>query len=449
MKIQYNTTRNESLLNLPKKVFHAWMLPLFIIAFLQTPSKAQVADTTKLTVFEEQLSDPYMKRYGRAPGEGWIGLPKTNSSIRFSGFIQLAVLHDFQNAGFPYEWFVPALIPVPTEDQPGTQFDFRASRVVFESSTNLKRFGLVKSYVEVDFYGNLANPLRDSDPNLRLRQAYVTFVGPDSKIAFTLGQAWSTFVDLETWPMILDMQGPNAMTGARQGMLRGSYAFKKNLVFDLALEQPNTLVQNGNKLSSLPDLAARLNYRGDWGHVQGAGIARQLMAESTEGTGRATAFGYGLLLSGSLNVPGTLRKNSPVDNLGARQDKIQFQLQGGSGLGRYVNDLTTTITPQDAIYQDADQSLHTIPELGWFVCYLHWWNDNLRTQLVYSSVNVDNLSIEEDTALHHTTFALANLSFTLFKRMDIAVEYLYGQRENKDGQTGHANRVQIGFNYGF
>lgn len=150
-----------------------------------------------------------------------------------------------------------------------------------------------------------------------------------------------------------------------------------------------------------------------------------------------------------MTSPGTLRKNSPVDNLGARQDKIQFQVQGGSGIGRYVNDLTTTFTPQDAVYQDSDQSINPIPELGWFVCYLHWWTNKLRTQLVYSSVNVNNLSMEEDTGLHPTTFALANLSFTLFKRMDMAIEYLYRQCENKDGQKGHANRIQIGLNYGF
>lgn len=160
-------------------------------------------------------------------------------------------------------------------------------------------------------------------------------------------------------------------------------------------------------------------------------------------------MGFGLSFSGAHNVPGTLRKNSLVDNLGARQDKIQFQVQGGSGLGRYVNDLTTTFTPQDAVYRNSDQSINPIPELDWFVGYLHWWTNNLRTQLVYSSVKVNNLDIEEDTGLHHTTFALANLSYTLFKRMDIAIEYLYGTRENKNVENGHANRIQIGFNYGF
>jgi len=428
-----------------------FLFPLLTYSQVSKDSPKTEGKDTVVTqsVFEKLGEDPYLKRFGQAPGDGWIPLFKTPTEIRFTGFIQLAVLHDFQDAGFPYEWFVPALISVPTLKQPNTQFDVRASRVAFETRTNTKKAGSVKSMIEFDFYGNLANPLKDTDLNLRLRQAYVSWVGPKTKFAFTLGQAWTTFVDLEVWPEILDMQGPNAMTGARQGLVRGSYAFNDNLIFALSIEQPATLVQNGIGLRDLPDLASKLNWRGDWGHLQVAGIARQLLAESTEGTGRDAAFGYGLIFSGGIKVPGTLRDNSPVDNLGTRQDLIQFQLQGGSGIGRYINDLTTNLTPEDAVYQDDDQTLNPIPEFGWFVAYHHWWADYLRSQIVYSVVNVNNLSIEGDNALHITTFALVNLAYTLFERMDICVEYLYGQRENKNGEKGHANRIQVGFNYGF
>lgn len=33
--------------------------------------------------------------------------------------------------------------------------------------------------------------------------------------------------------------------------------------------------------------------------------------------------------------------------------------------------------------------------------------------------------------------------------MDVGIGYYWGRRENKDGQTGHANRLMVSFYYGF
>ena len=276
-------------------------------------------------------------------------------------------------------------------------------------------------------------------------------MGPLSNISFTAGQAWTTYIDLGVWPELFDLEGPNAMTGTRQGLLRGSYAFgkEKQLVFDLALEQPETLVANGNGLRDLPDLVARLNWQPDWGHLQVAAIGRQLVAESTAGTGRDSAAGWGLSLSGSWLVPGTRRKHAPSDDLGERQDNIQFQIQGGSGTGRYVFDTNAAPTPQDAVYDDATTEITPLEEVGALVAYQHWWTDKLRSQFVYGVVRTDNLTIQPSTALDSTTYAVANLLYRPFHRMDIGLEYYWGERENKSGQTGHANRLLIGVKYGF
>jgi hypothetical protein len=285
----------------------------------------------------------------------------------------------------------------------------------------------------------------------RLRRAYVTWVGPLSNIAFTAGQAWTSFLDLGVWPEVFDLEGPNAMTGLRQGLFRGSYAFgkKKDLVFDAALEQPETQVQNGNGLRDLPDLVARINWQQGWGHLQGAVVGRQLVAESTAGTGKDTAFGWGLSLSGSWKVPGTKRKEAASDDLGPRQDKIQFQVQGGPGIGRYVFDLGSAPNPQDAVYDDATGELTPLDEVGAFVAYHHWWTNKFRSEFVYGVVSVDTLVIQPPGALERTTYALANLLYRPFRRMDFGIEYYWGERENRSGQTGHANRLMLAVNFGF
>ncbi len=399
------------------------------------------------TVFEKLAKDPHNQRYGRTYGDGWIPVPGTRSDVRFGGFIQLNVIHDFQNSGFPYGDFIPALIPVPTDDTTNTEFDARTSRGTFESRTYTDNAGSIKSMISMDFAGNETA----SSIQPRLRQAYVSWVGPQSNISFTAGQAWTTYLDLGVWPELFDLEGPNAMTGVRQGLLRGSYAFgeKKNLVFDLALEQPETAVANGNGLRDMPDLAARLNWQKDWGHLQGTAIGRQLVAESMAGEGKDSAFGWGLSLSGNWLVPGTKRTSAPSDDLGPRQDNIQFQIQGGSGIGRYVFDPGAAPTPQDAVYDDATAELTPLDQFGAFVAYHHWWTNKLRSAVIYGFVRMDNLEIQPETVLEGSTYAAANLIYRPFRRMDIGLEYYYGERSNKDGETGHANRVLLGVNFGF
>jgi hypothetical protein len=140
------------------------------------------------------------------------------------------------------------------------------------------------------------------------------------------------------------------------------------MVFDLALEQPDTALQNiadARAITDWPDLVARLNWQQDWVHLQGAVLSCQLVAEELDtGTDRDSAFGYGLSLSGSWKVPGTQRQSSLVDNLGPRQDTVQFQVQTCSGSGCYVFDLSTAETGYDAFYDVTNQTLEPLDQLG-------------------------------------------------------------------------------------
>ena len=422
------------------------LILIIIICWFASPVIAQQGEPEE-SVFEKLIKDPYNRRYGHAPGDGWIPVPGTSTELRFGGFVQLNIIHDFQDTGFPFGDFIPALIPVPIEDTQNTEFDARTSQLTFETRTNTKKAGAVRTMISMDFAGD------ESEGSIqpRLRQAYVTWVGPLSNISFMVGQTWTTYMDLGVWPEIFDLEGPNAMTGLRQGLLRGSYAFGKNkqLIFELALEQPETFVANGIGLRDLPDLATRLNWQRDWGHLQAAAIGRQLVAVSTAGTGKDQAFGWGLSFSGNWLVPGTICKDAPADDLGVRQDNIQFQVQGGSGIGRYVFDPGAAPTPQDAVYDEVTATITPLDELGAFVAYHHWWTDMLRSEFVYGVVSMDDLTIQPPTALERSSYALVNLLYRPFRRTDIGLEYYWGERENKDGQTGHANRIMFSVNFGF
>ena len=244
---------------------------------------------------------------------------------------------------------------------------------------------------------------------------------------------------------------PDGMSGARQVMFRVSRTFGRcqNYLLDLSVEHPSTGVQNGNGITQWPDFAGRLTGDYDWGHLQGMFLARQLVGEDLTGAGRDAAFGYGLSFSGQVFLPWTEIPTSIVDNLGPRKDSIQFQIQGGQGVGRYIFDLATTVTPQDAIYDDAAQQLRPLGQFSYLVGYRHWWTDRLRSSVMYSAVYVDNLAIQAPTEYRQGQYVVANLAYKLFGRMDVAFEYYYGIRSNRDGVSGEANRINLGFNYGF
>jgi len=412
---------------------------------------AELAARWRESLYSRVSADPNANRYGSPAGKGWVEVPDSRTVLRFTGFVQFDFIHDFQNAGFNYNWFTPALIPTPTDHTPNTEFDPRTSRFAFETHTNSEEVGSVATWVDADFFGNLVGPLDETSLYARLRQCYVTWTAPNSQITFLVGQTWSTYVDGRVWPEILDLQGPNGMTGARQVMFRVSRTFGRfeNYLLDLSVEHPSTGVQNGKGITRWPDFAGRLTGDYDWGHLTGMFLLRQLVGEDLTGAGRDEAFGYGLSLSGQIFLPWTEIPTSIVDNLGPRKDNIQFQIQGGQGVGRYIFDLATTVTPQDAIYDDAAQELRPLEQFSYLVGYRHWWTDRLRSSVMYSTVFVDNLAIQDPTEYRQGQYVVANLACKLFGRMDVAIEYYYGIRSNRDGVSGEANRINLGFNYGF
>jgi len=69
--------------------------------------------------------------------------------------------------------------------------------------------------------------------------------------------------------------------------------------------------------------------------------------------------------------------------------------------------------------------------------------------LTYSWVDVENLDFQDDSAYAKTDRAIINLLWSPVTRVDVGAEFLWGQRENKDGTDGTARQLQIGAKYRF
>ncbi len=356
--------------------------------------------------------------------EGWLRFEGFESQVRFGGFFQTNIIHNFQDPDNKFNKFKPGSFPVPSGKSTSTEIDPRTTRLVLETRTPTP-IGNYSTFISIDFFGN--NDPGDIRP--RLRQGYLTGVGVISGSAFLIGQAFSTFRDVQVFPEMFDLQGPNGWSRLFNGMVRWSFHLDQSnhWVATFAVEDPDSDISNGNGESALPDGILRVDYNGDLHHFMLAFVGRQLKGTNASGSGTDRSFGHGFNLSGKIGIPDC-------------RDTFKFQGFYGSGIGRYINDLDAT-GGQDAYYDDNDKKLKRLMSAGGFGGYQHWWTAAVRSTAVFGFVWVDNRGVQPGSAFKSSYYTLANLIWSPFSHFDVGLEYLWGQRKNKNGQTGHANRM--------
>ena len=378
--------------------------------------------------FDEIRRVPRNRLKGTGADAGWISVPGRKTDIRFGGFVQLNVIHDFQNSGSDFGDFATSRIPVPTDGTSNTEFDPRTSRMIFETRTATS-LGKFSTFLSTDWAGDSD---KSSTADFRLRQVYLTGVGIFTGAAITAGRVNTTFMDNQAWPEIFDLEGPNSLSFIWQGMLRASWELDKakHWIGSFALEQPESDVTNGNGKEAWPDAVLRVDVNDDWGHLSAAALGRQLKASSsTTGGGTDKAAAWGVLFAGKLPVPGTA-------------DNFIFQVQGGKGSGRYIEDLSFE-GGQDGVYDNTREKLRPLKQVGGWASYQHWWTDKLRSTVVGSYQRMDNLNIQSSDSFKSSIYTNGNLIYSPLKNYDIGIEYIWGQRKNKNGQTGRANRLMV------
>lgn len=382
------------------------------------------------TKFDLLRRDPRARLEGTGTQHGWIHLKDFESDVRFGGFFQMNLIHNFQETTNKLGKFQTGKFPVPTGKTTSTEFDVRTTRLVLETRTPT-RVGDYSTFVSIDFFAN--NSPGTVEP--RLRQGYLTGVGVFTGTSFLVGQAFSTFRDTQAFPEMFDLEGPNGWSRLFNGMFRSSIHLDQDnhWMASVAIEDPDSDVSNGNGQSELPDLVTRMDYNGGLVHVMTAFVGRQLKATDTTGSGTDRTFAYGFNVSGKLGI-----SNS--------RDSFKFQGYYGLGIGRYINDLDA-VGGQDAVYDNTKGTLNRLESYGGFGGYQHWWTDRLRSTMVGGYVKVNNLAIQAGNAFSDSIYALGNLIYSPFKHYDIGLEYSWGQRKNKDDQSGHANRLMLAFKW--
>jgi hypothetical protein len=356
---------------------------------------------------------------------GFLQIPNTPLMIKFNAKPRVDITIDTRNAGDDNR-FVTALIPVDTSPSfgGGTQFNINAKGSQLSVDVRAPTVdGSPRFYYENDFFGAGAGEFP-----YRIRQLYGEIYN------LVVGMTYSVFEDPDVWPDTVDYEGPNAMIFARRPLAR--YLLPLNDVWELnfGLEQPDSQVDTSNdpnatSVNHAPDVGVNIRWEdAGVGHVQVAVILRELGVRGPI-DGTQESFGWGVNWSNVFTVVG--------------KDSVQFQLTYGLGIFRYSND--------DFFNNDAAFNRHgemkSIPYFGAVLGYTHFWSEEWRSTVTGGLVHLVNQFSQQPTAYHETHYVSANIVWQIRKRLSIGLETLYGSNEDKAGNTGNVERVQIGVLY--
>jgi len=417
-------------------------------------SSEEIGLREKLESLQEQLAaipeDP-VEAMGEKTFPGSLRVPGTNAAMKIGGFVKGTFVKSFDPLATT-DRFIVGSIPVAGSE---TGVEEETSLTANQSRLNLEMrettgVGDLRAFVEADF--------ASSGDTFRLRHAYGQYG------SILTGKTWSTFYDPLAGPEEIDFEGINGRTILRQTQIRWFPRIGRDWNLQVSFEDPTSKVSEidltgnpdeddpsfnpdygeeifSNGVSDLPDLVAsiRRTWFKRW-HLKTAFVARQVRAQYSQSPDLPTEdeLGWGFSTSGAFKAGW----------FGEGRDNVKFQFIFGEGIGRYVND-PNSIGGQDGVFKPDGSGIKTLPIVAGFAAYQHWWNDTLRSNFIFSGVRIDNHEFQPGDAYERTIRASTNLFWSPTPRVDVAAEFIWGERTNKNGDSGDASQIQFATTYRF
>lgn len=369
---------------------------------------------------------------GDQPGS--FRLPGTDTSVKIGGYVKGDLIYDVDSdAG---DSFAVSAIPADGPDNEEGSFRAHARQTRLNVTTwTPTEFGELKTLIEGDFFGGGGNETISNSTSFRLRHAYGQW-GP-----LLVGQTWTLFMPLASYPETVDFAGPAGVPFIRQGQLRFTQEVSDNLTIaasaenselsarrasgSISSERDDTGVKFG--IDTIPDFVVAGEYRTDGMYFKLAGLGRLLEIDPA-GPGDDSTFAWGV------------HAGAAIDTFG--DDSVQLNFTYGDGIGRYI----INGVGNDA-FVDAGDNLDTIESWGVAAGYTHHWTDTWRSNLVYGHYEADTFAPGDTDSLDTIH---ANLFWSPIDRVNLGFEAIYGQRNFQSSSLDNdALRFQFGAQYTF
>jgi hypothetical protein len=384
---------------------------------------AEMEDRLRRMGDEVQATRQNVVTGGNRPGT--FRLPGTDTSVQIGGYVKVDLIYDASEA--LGDTFVPeSITTTDTGDRQRFRAHARQSRLFVRTFTPTG-WGELSTWFEGDFFGAGGNEVFSNSSSFRLRHAVATIGG------LTLGQTWSNFMPIESYPSTVDFQGPAGVTFIRQAQVRYTHALTPSLSLSASLENSEFSGRDaaGNPIAEsttlgiragvdkVPDVTVAATWRGSWGLLKLAGVGRIL--GSPNGVGD-DAIGWGVNISGNTSLwPG---------------NRIMGAFTYGDGLGRYL----TNGFGQDA-FVDAAGNVNPIRAFGVVASIRQEITKEVAAQLTYGRAQFEES--RRPTDLDNVNTVHASLFWTPIPRLTFGGELIWGNREDASGRRDDAWRFQL------
>lgn len=357
--------------------------------------------------------------YNYGHPDRYIPIPGTDTSLEIGGHIWNDIIYNDREMGNK-AGFQPSSIPTVNQRRSNeSTFSAGQSKLYFKTFTPTQ-WGDMKTRIEFDMWQD------DGSSDFHLTHLWAELG------SFGAGQTFSNFMDITTFPNIIEYWGPNSMVFTRQAQVRYTHSLSEHTQVAISLEDPESDVTlpsgaPADGREELPDLALSYRTEGDWGHFRVGGLLREISAEANDGSQRADEdLGWGLNFTGSLNF--------------GDRDRLVYQYAFGEGFSRYMNDpCCSTVGGNDAAL-NADGDLEAIEIQGGFLYWDHFWNKRWSSSIGASYAEIDPLTGQLNEAYDNGFYTSANLIWYPADPLKIGFEVVYGEVEDKIGRSSQNTR---------
>ncbi|MGA2082180.1 MAG: DcaP family trimeric outer membrane transporter [Holophaga sp.] len=304
--------------------------------------------------------------------------------------------------------------------QPNNQFEFARQPTRFGfASTTPSGIGDIGTKIEYDLNTSTSH----------VRHANITIGN------WTFGQQWSLWNDFDAAPDNLDWAGPVGLacfdTPRHQGV-NWTSKLDKNDTLGFSLEQPtgnggDGAIANGTAYTKddfkVPTLTGMYSYSDSWGHVRVSALGQTWgsykPATATTSKDRENKMYWAVMLSGDFKIA---------------KDDLVWSVYQGKALGDYG------LGAQAAVWNDAQNTVDGIQNIGYDIGYTHNWTDAVRSNIIVSGVVFKSSSDDaylaaatdgtKGTLMKTGTQVFVNTYVMLAKNLQFGVEYLWSQAKS-------------------
>lgn len=349
--------------------------------------------------------------------------------LGIGGYLKTTLSYDFKNPVDNASSFNPSSIPMSQQKGNGglVQLGAQTSNISFNFVALPENKHKVGVYINFNFDGTDYQPY--------LMNAYAKYRG------FTIGYGTSLFTDGMADPSTIDFAGPNSFTIVLNTVIDYEYKWGKHWGTGVGLEMPMDSYTNGERTYTvnqrIPDVPFYLQYswneRSSW--VRVSGLVRNLYYYDEVSDKTRNNTGLGVKLSGSTVIC----------------KKLTSFYQGlyGKGISNYIQDMNGAgldMLPS----RDRQGKLDNLTSWGGYAGLQYNFTPTMFMSAMYSFVRTSASDVAYlPTRYKSGQYIAANMFWNIAPQIQMGAEYLWGDRENANGQKRHDTRIQTMFQFNF